>query len=207
MKGNMKKLVVLVVVATIATFISAALALCCDKDFDRDFHHGRKTIHGVYAATSVGSCISTPYGFNENLTPKNPPDKPVSSNTATSQIIWTFNRDGTGTADAMGVGISLSPNQSGGLSHTTWQFTYDVTDDGMVTIHTVSGGSEYLAGPLKGATYTIVEGVDESGYISEDHKTITLGMGMVVGVIKLRFTGFDIYAICNYSRVLIRVGE
>ncbi len=204
MKVNMKKLVVFVVIATIATFVSAAMASACDKDFYRDFHHGRKAIHGEYAATSVSTCISTPYGFDENFIPLKPP---ASTSTSTAWNIWTFNGDGTGTAEGTGVGISLSPNQSGSSSHVTWQFTYDVTDDGMITIHTVSGEAKYLTGSLKGATYTIVQGVDESGYISEDHKTITLNTA-TTGVIKLHFAlGFDYYSICNYSRVLIRVGE
>jgi hypothetical protein len=187
-------------------FVSAAMALACDNDFDHDFHHGRKTIHGVYGATNMNGLLGTPYGFNENFVP-NGPASAVSFGVATGQMTYTFNRDGTGTAEGSAFGITIIPSGRGSTIIETRQFTYDITDDGVVTIHTVSGEGEYVEGPLKGLKYTILQAVDESGYISQDHKTITLTTPKA-GVMKTHLSlGFDSYSLYNCSRVLVRIGE
>ena len=194
MKGNMKKLVVFVVIATIAMCVSPAVG----NDW--------KIIHGVYGGTHVNSLLVTPYGFNENFVP-NPPASAVSFGVATTQAIYTFNRDGTGTAEGSSFGITIVPSPRGSTIIEKRQFTYDVTDDGMVTIHTVSGEGEYVEGPLKGLKYTILQAVEESGYISQDHKTITLTTPKA-GIAKNHLSlGFDSYALFNCSRVLVRVDE
>ena len=195
MKGSMKKLVVFGVIAIIATFISAAMA----KD--------SKTIHGVYAATSINSCIGSYYfPFGEDLKPTGPPST-VFNNTATSKAIWTFNRDGTGEVQARTVGINFSMNANS--SDVLLKFTYEIMDDGMISIVWKSAVATYLTGPSPDTTYTLSGMVPEEGYVSSDHKTITLS-SVEPGVITLTFNpplGFPVYAICNYSRVLIRIGE
>ncbi len=204
MKGSMKKLVVFGVIAIIATFISAAMAK------DGKGKHGEendcKAIHGEYAATAVSSCIgSFYYPFDGNLKPTGPANT-VFNNTATSKAIWTFNRDGTGAVQTRSVGINLSMNANS--ADLSMEFTYEVTHDGMIKIFPGLAEGTYLTGPSPGATYTVSGMVPEEGYVSVDHKTITLG-SVTPGVVTLTFSNlpFPIYAICNYSRVLILVGE
>jgi hypothetical protein len=187
MKGNMKKLVVFVVIATIATFISAAMASA--------FDHGWKRFHGEYAATSVGSCLCTI---------PNAPAAPFFTNSLTQQSIYTFNRDGTGTVQGTHFNISFSPNQTASVLDLSWQFTYEVTHDGTITM---VGAGEWKV-PVTGViVYTSGE-FSESGKLSEDHKTIILGSGPDPTVLTFLVPPPPVlHAICNISRVLIRVGE
>ncbi len=67
MKGNIKKLAVLVIIVAIAMFFVWAMA-------SADDHKGKKSIRGVYAGTGGGTCIIAPGGFNPtNLIPIFPP--------------------------------------------------------------------------------------------------------------------------------------
>jgi len=204
MKGSMKKLVVFVVIAIMATFLSVAMALAFDKY--KNSGKDSKAIHGEYAATAFSSCIGTPYGFVPGTPIPNPPSTAVFNNTATSKAIWTFNSDGTGEVETRSVGINFSMYANS--SDLLGQFTYEVTDDGMITIVWGTLVGTYLTGPAPGATYTVSGMVPEEGYVSSDHKTITLG-SVTTGVITLTIQGllYPLYAICNYSRVLIRVGN
>ncbi len=197
MKGNIKKLTVFGMIAVIAMFIMAATALADDK-----------AIHGEYAATTSGSCVTTPFGFTNNLTPNGPPAD-VFSNSFTSQTIWTFKPDGTVTVQGAQTNLSLPPNlPSASLVDVSYQLTYHVTDDSTITTDLVPGTllSKYVTGPLTGLTLTF-DKESETGKVSENHKTITLG-SVTTDVAKLTFSnGLVLYGICNFSRVLIRLGE
>jgi len=204
MKRSINKLAVFVVIAIIATFISAAMALAFEKY--KNSGKDSKAIHGEYAATAVSSCIgSIAYPFNEKLQPTGSPDT-IFNNTATSKAIWTFNGDGTGAVQGRSVGINLSMNANS--ADTSMEFTYEVMHNGMIKIFPGLVEGKYLTGPSPGATYTVSGMVPEEGYVSSDHKTITLG-SVTPGVVTLTFSNlpFQVYAICNYSRVLIRLGE
>ncbi len=195
MKGNMKKLVVFVVIATIATFILAAVALACDKDFDRDFHHGWKAIHGQYSGTSVVSC-------NAYM-----PDGTFTGTSISTQLaIYTFNGDGTGTVEGKFVAIGVTPTPSENTFDFWWDFTYKVSDDGEITIDVVPGTGEMKIGNL--VVYWHSGAVaQESGRFSVDHKTITIGMKKV-GTTELTLYNKQVRNVkCNVSRVLIRVDK
>ena len=60
MKGNIKRLAVLVIITVIATFVMAA-TVTAGSPID---------ITGQYAATGSGTCFVAPFGFDDNLQPK-----------------------------------------------------------------------------------------------------------------------------------------
>lgn len=133
MKGNMKKLAVFVVIATIAMFISAAIASGNDW----------KAIHGVYAATSVVDCNT---------------DRPAvnifESGTSTQFTTYTFNGDGTGTVQGRQVGITFLPTRSEGFFDMSWNFTYEVADDGTISMDAVIGEA-FIKDPSTGTVVNL----------------------------------------------------
>jgi hypothetical protein len=194
----MKKLVVFVVVATIATFISAAIALACDKDFGHHFGHGWKAIHGEYSGTSVVSC--------NNYLSTNGTLSYLSSSIGTQLAIYTFNGDGTGTVEGKFVMIGVTPTPSENSVDFWWDFTYEVADDGEIIIHAVSGefkssGTDFVVYRYTGAV------APESGRFSVDHRTITIGTKTVGNTELTLYNGLVLNVKCNWSRVLIRVDK
>ena len=172
MKGNIKKLAVFVIIASIAMFTAVAMAWADD-------HHGKNTIHGEYAVTGGMSCLVTPSGFNGNLTPTDPTT--VGSNSITFQGTSTFKRNGTGSFDSTGVEIDPPPLPSPQIPHAnafqfSFTFTYDVADDDTITIDADENSFQvaYQTGPLTGVTFT-ADTYSLLGRGSADHKTLTLG--------------------------------
>lgn len=200
MKGNTKKLAVFVVIAAMAMFIAATMASADDNKW--------KAFHGKYAATSLGSCFLTGTGFYPDLTAIDPTY--VSPNSNTSLTIWTFHPDGTGTAQGRGVGLNAwyPYIAAGSANEISWQFTYNITHDGTITTDLIPETYEgtFLQGPSKGLTFTF-DKISDSGMVSQDHKTITLGT-VTEDVVKFtRSNGTVLYGICFYGRVLTRVDE
>lgn len=184
MKRNVKKLVVVfAVMATIAAFTSAAMA----KD--------GKAIYGKYAGTSVVSCNAyRPIG--------------TFSGTQTQLSIYTFNGDGTGTVQARSVEIDFSPTTEG-FFDMLWNFTYEVADDGTITMDAVIGEAFILDPSTGDRTLKYIGGTwSDTGRFSVDHKTIILGtLQPNVSQFLNLSNGKTFESKCNSSRVLIRVGE
>ena len=188
MKRNVKKLVVVfAVMATIAALTSAAMA----NDW--------KAIHGKYASTSVVTCnMYRPVG--------------VSSDAQTQLGFYTFNGDGTGTAQIRTVRIAFVPNQFEGFSDVVWNFTYEVDDDGTITMDVVIDEAFILDPNTGNRLFQYVGGTwHDVGRFSVDHKTIILGTVepnesefLVLSMLPQRIT---FVTKCNVSRVLTRVGE
>ncbi len=176
MKGNIGKLAVFVIVATIATFIPAAMALAGE--------HDQNAIRGRYAFTGGYTCLLAPFGFNPNLTPVNGLGI-ISINNR--EGIYTFENDGTGSFTANGSSINFSyigPSgpvpPSAASSKISADFTYTVTDDGIITITIVPGTYfvTFTSGPNNGATYRTEGGSSVKGTvkgtITPDGKNITI---------------------------------
>jgi len=177
MKGSIKTLVVFVVIVTIATFISAAMGSAAG--------HKKKAIHGEYAATSAVSC-------NTYL-----PDGTVNAGTATQLSIYTFNGDGTGTVQGRFVMIGLSPNPSEGFLDMAWDFTYEVADDGTITMDAVPGTGFWTNDGVLMYTYTGGT-FSDSGRFSQDHKTIILGTIEPNDTVLTLPIGFSFHTKCKY---------
>ncbi len=201
MKGNSKKLTVFVMIAAMAMFMTVATASADDNKW--------KAFHGEYAGSNVVNCLFTPFGFDPDKLTPNGPSNYIYNNAITAQNIWTFNADGTGTAQGRQVGIVFAPNSpAAGWTEFSWQFTYDITHDGTITTALIPGTYEgrHLTGPSKGLTFTL-DKVSDSGMVSEDHKTITLGAAMAEVMTVTYSNGSVLYGICGLTRVLTRVGE
>jgi hypothetical protein len=199
MKRNMKKLVVFVVIATIATFISAAIAK------DGKGKHGEKNyckaIHGEYAATSVVSC--------NNYIPNPDGSIKITSGMATQLAIYTFNGDGTGTLrEGKFVMLGITPTPSESAFDFQWDFTYEVEDDGTITMDAVPGTGLFKLPGTDFVVYTLTGGTSsDSGRSSQDHKTIILGTAEPNNTELTLYNGNVFLTKCNASHVLIRVGE
>ena len=206
MKGNIKRLAVLMIIAAIAMFIPVMTASADDK-----------AIHGEYAVTAGMSCFIAPPqppGFNANFTPANPAS--VSSNSISFQGIFTFNHDGTGSFNSTGVLITPLPVPSPQLPranafHFSFTFTYDVADDDTITIDADANSFQvtFDTGPLPpgGKGFTADQYV-LSGMVSADHKTITLGSPTtLIQTCTFINTPIAFNMICNGSYVLTRLDQ
>jgi hypothetical protein len=186
MKGNIKRLAILVIITAMALFIAVDMASAED--------HGRRAIRGEYAFIGETGCLFSPSGFNTSLQPN-----------AGWGIIQTYSRDGkytfelngTGTAEifSRGIGHEYSVPNYGSFPHfgvtqgITFDFTYTLSKDRKITITVVPGTfiSEQLEGPDKRRIFQI-EGVATNpvmtptpivmdGAITPDGKIITLNAG------------------------------
>src|SRR5215510_16371258 len=98
---------------------------------DADPPQLNQLLQGDYVATGEGTClVALPPGFNPNLTPM---DGRFSFSSST-QGIWTFHGDGTGTVQSRSVSVTHPdpPVTLGGASSSdtnTESFTYTVTPE------------------------------------------------------------------------------
>jgi hypothetical protein len=196
----MKKLVIIVMMIAIATFMAAAMASADD--------HDGWGIHGQYAVIATGACLHSTGGFvNVNPNPAAPPiwtpaeGSEVWGAPVMAYATYVFERDGTGGSSVVNNIITLPPGDPilfANYPHfvgarqvlpalTPTPFTYQVAHDGVLTVQ---------QGPL---TLT--------GMVSTDHKTLTLANGDQVQPYLQSATHPNSSAICNVGRILIRVGE
>ena len=183
MNRNIRNLVVIVMIIVVAPFIMAAMALAAEP-----IPHG---IRGQYAFTGAGTALIAPLGFETNLRPKGPPGAYIFQ-TFSTEGVYTFERDGTGSFKAVGHFATLpfttpNPNAppptithppSAGSGNTKFSFHYTVADDRKITLTADPGtyGTEWKSGPNAGNT-SHFDGMVRTGFISPDSKTITLTGG------------------------------
>jgi hypothetical protein len=205
----MKKLASVMMMIAITTFMAVAMT-------SADGNHHWRGIHGEYAMTGVGTCINSPGGFTQNLTPPSGGLNFSGSNLFTGT--WTFERHGHGKVEGLLFGTATSPylNPNASQFSIEFEFTYTLTNDGTINATMVDGTflATGLTGPLAGATFT-VQGVDYlgtpeallfSGKVSPDHNTLTLNSANQIQKITVS-NGFTNYNICNVGRVLIRLDD
>ena len=202
MKANIKKLVLLMIITVIATFMMAA-TVTADPP-------GHRSIQGVYAATGSGTCFVAPFGFNGNLVPNPAPDGTGAYMlmTFTMEGVFTFYRDGTGHIERPHCPVVIVypppfvPYPSAGDSKDSSDFTYEVERGGKITLTQVPGShsGEFTDGPLDGYTYQN-ENRNWWGKVSPDGKTIVLNSGLpdIITSPPPSVEGL----ICNGSAVLI----
>jgi hypothetical protein len=141
MKGNIKKLSVLVIISVIAMFISVAMASADEH------HHCKKAIHGKYAFITTGSCLIALQGFNASLQPNGGATGPWFTGPVTYDGVYTFNKDGTGSVTAVirvqtlySQGLGAPPDA--GAANASFDFNYTVTKSGNITFTMVKGSFE-----------------------------------------------------------------
>jgi hypothetical protein len=156
----MKKLAVVGMIIVPATFMAVAMT-------SAGGHHWKHWwgIHGTYAMTGVGTCITSPWGFTENFTPPvdTPGPPPVfkfnfsGSNLYTGT--WTFKRNGHGDVEGFlfGTATSAYPTPNASKISIKFTFTYTLEHDGTIyaTMDEETFEAKGVTGPLKGVEYTV----------------------------------------------------
>ena len=172
MKG---RIAVFVSVAALAVFMVVATASA------RGLHPIHNAIKGKYAATGSGQCTTAVQGFDEALTPKG---KYWSVGMSTIIAIYTFNLDGSGSMEGInrimslpggftlidGVDVPNDKPMGVVMDPYSYEFTYTVTDEGLITF-TVKPGTFKLPNGF------CADAIAKHGVISGDGKTIVIECG------------------------------
>jgi len=201
MKGNIKKLAVLVIIIAMAPFIMAAMASADD--------HQRRTIHGKYAFTGSNACMAAFLGFDSDLQPIGGASAPFDNQTWEGE--YTFKHSGKGAIEVTAHNVGVSPPFGGGGSLSIhWDFNYTVDPGGKITFTLVPGSyvGQWLTGTLKGQG--VFHDISDSwhGVISPDGNQILVTWGAPVILPMLDSQGGNrtgVELICNGSFVLFRV--
>jgi len=175
----MKKLTLILVITVVSMFMFVAVAMAGG--------HGWKKLNGEYYMTSTGNCLHSTLGFNPNYTPITGVGSAVWAASTMTQGIWTFNPDGTGTADLENFVIDFPPGALGQgpivrENTAKFSFTYEITREGVLNV-------------------TLPNGFILEGMVSQDHKTLALNSAYQP------FGTPTTNAYCNTARVLIRVDK
>ena len=179
MKGNIKKLVLLMIITIIAPFILA------DATTAKSPGHG--AIRGQYAATGGGTQLVAICGFGSNYVPNGAANGAWAIMTFSIQGVFTFEPDGTGTASTAHRVVShysIAPAQAGltpwaGIRTGSYSFAYTVEQDGkiIITADPATFISTWISGPNTGQT-SHISTLTLEGTISPDGKTIILNGGL-----------------------------
>jgi len=183
MERNIRNLVIIVIITVIASFILTACATISPS--------APQSIRGQYNFTGGGTAHIAFLGFEPNLRPKGPPGAYIYQ-TFSTEGVYKFERDGTGSFEAVGHFATLpfptpNPNpppptitnpSSSGSGNTKFSFHYTVTDDRKITIKADPGTyvTEWKSGPNAGNA-SHFDGMVRAGFISPDGKTIILTGG------------------------------
>ena len=119
---------------------------------------GDALLFGEYSATSTGSCLIAPSGFNDKLQPNVPADS--YSSVTSNEEVWIFDGSGSVTVTSTGIANSIPtpgctrvPSASGTRTWGTRKYT--VSREHVVTVIATNVMGENFAGPLAGHTLVI----------------------------------------------------
>jgi hypothetical protein len=194
MTKGMKMLAVFVMIVVLGIFIAANMAMAGDR-----YHN----IKGDYAFTGAATCLTSPAGFNADLTPKGG----WYYESFSVQGVWTFNHDGTGIRKGRGVSITFySPGHAGSFDFQA-PFTYTIGQDNTVTTELSSQlTGQILTGSRAGQTFTIDQ-ISLQGLIAKDNEGLTIASTEPQIETTVYSNGNIIPRICYRSRVLLRLHE
>jgi hypothetical protein len=212
----MKKIAVVVIIAALSTFVWAPVA--------SSGGNGWNGFHGDYAMTGSGNCFFSPFGFNPDNTPFS--GGPSWGAYYVVDGVWSFERNGKGTFQGTQFSLgppplppTLSPNST--TFNFRFEFEYGIAHDGFITGNMKTGTflGEYLTGPnavdsdgnpLVPAKTFKVDTFSFSGWVSKDHKTVTLNSPSELQSFTI-YSGENLMAtlpaICTTGRILIRIEE
>jgi hypothetical protein len=156
------------------------------------------SIVGRYAFSGTQACITSTFGFNDDLTPKASTDPTraavVTQFTAVTTGFRTFNSDGTGTAEFHTQSISYpgpfytssgfsgftnggAPSRPGGsanVAEQTGTFAWQVVDGKLIIEATSDPTGPFLRGPNANCTIRSEGAPRAVGILGKDLKTITI---------------------------------
>ena len=174
MKGNSKKLAVLVVIIVIG--LCATVAMAWDN---------KPGFKGHYAFTGAGHNLVSTTGFDNNYNPISCPTTPPPFGCLVFQDIQifsgdlTFSKDGTGTFTIINRGIETPPGAYN-VKTGDYEFIYTMTSDRTFTYRAKPGTYlevKFVAGPQKGQIVTFeVDGYCK-GVLSQDLQNVIVTCG------------------------------
>ena len=186
MKGHIKKLVLLMIITVIATFILAATVPAGQPYY--------RAIRGQYASTGSATQLIAICGFppppapDDLYVPNGAADGAWAIQAVSMQAVFTFEPNGTGTVSSthrVVTHYSIAPQQVGrtpwaGIRTASYSFAYTVDKDGMITITAdpTTFSSTWISGPNKGQPPSHLSELTLEGTISPDGKTIILNGGL-----------------------------
>jgi hypothetical protein len=200
MKGNIKKLAVILMIAAMAIFMAMATASA--------WWPFRNAISGEYAVTGKNSCLAAfPPGFDPK-TLQAPENGYTDISAESWEGVYKFKSNGTGTMDIVNHDVGANPGAGGSMS-IHWDFHYTVEDGGKITF-TLDFGSyigKWLTGPQAGQEAFLDTDDSWNGVISPDgnHMFVTWGAPLILHVLdSQRGNRVGVQLICNGSFVLFR---
>ncbi len=166
-------------------------------------------LSGAYGVVGTGTCIVSPSGFNANSQP-NDPEKSL-LNSVTYNGVTTYDGAGKYTAVLTVVGIltGRSPNSvsTAGTSEVHGEGTYEIGAQGEVTSK-ATATAKALTGPRAGQTFEI-RGIEFTGHISTDGKTLVGGTGMSISTTSFTPQGGNTVTterICSEADIEVKLG-
>lgn len=192
MKKNIKTLAVFMTVAIIVTFMTATMA-------NADGKHHNKTLQGDYAFTGSATCVTSPAGFNPDLTPRGG----WYYESFSIQGAWTFNHDGTGIRRGRGVSVTFYNPAHAGSFDIQALFTYTIgPDNTIVTQLSMPLTGQVLTGSRAGQTFS-VDQITLKGLLGKDKEMLTLASEEPEIETATYSNGNVLPRICQRSRVLL----
>ena len=175
MKGNIKKLALVVIIVAIPMLIAVATASAAGK-----------TIQGKYAVAGYATSLVAILGFNASLQANGGAGGPWFLAPATWSGVLTFNKDGTGSFTGIFGGLTVYSSAIGAppdgvAGNLTWGFTYTI-DNGNITFTYVKGTLEedFTSGPSAPGKVYANNPQPWDGVISSDGKSIALFWGPLI---------------------------
>jgi len=180
MKGNIKKLTVLVMIIVVVPLILAVTASTA----------GPRAIKGKYAGAGTGQCLVAVAGFDQNMIPRQVggPNGPLGYviDTSSGEEVFTFNSDGTGSVTGV-VHLNELPNPDlganyppcAGSSNLSYEFTYTLDAAGNISLRLAEGTlscNTLVSGPYPGKV-DCVDNIPQHGVISKDQMVIIISGG------------------------------
>jgi len=175
MKGNTKKLAVLVSISVLLLFAIAVMASASEKG------KGRHALWGQYAVTGGGACFSGEFNPSD-WTATNPALTMFSPDVI--EGVYTFYRDGTGVFDGTARVLIIAPGgapQFGGSQDLHWDFNYTVTKEGEIEFFNYVGTATWTSGPSFLVTSPPCSSTGDNGpshgLISQDRHNLSVTCG------------------------------
>jgi hypothetical protein len=187
MKGNIKNLAVLVIIAVVVPFIIAAIA---SAD-----HEEKNIIQGEYYFIGAGPCLVAPGGFNSILQPNTGELGPWNTSNSTWEGVISFKGDNTGALTSIFRVVERPsyywpPLLSGplpagdipdlGAANVSWTFDYTVSNHGRITFTYETGSyvADWKYGPQQGTQLYLNAPGQTYGVLSPDGNNIVVTWGV-----------------------------
>lgn len=190
-------------------FLVSAAWLTRAEAAPQDFN---RLLRGDYAFTGEAVCLVSEEGFKTNFTPNVPGTTWVLS--FSIQGVRTFNGDGTGSVVGRTVSVTHPstaagfPGVAARMHELSGSFTYSVAPDRTFAVEQGPLTQIGVAGPGTGQT-AIIEGINFSGFISQDHKTLVVSTDeptIEKRTAALSDGSVDVdYRICHRARTAIKI--